>query len=377
MGSAEMRVKVGRRVDNVLPLDCQECGMGAWCIVRIVTAAISSQCCRRSIQDPVTRLDDDDDDVWTGRILQQRGTSVVLPPHHRNIGQQHRGSSGAPLSAIANTKPSDTISLPPSYLLPPLILASAGISGARDETRMMQARGQDGYASMHEIHRNHFDILFIQEPPWSLICKTVSSSNKDGGDVIGVPKHPEWITVVPVTKPDCKPRVLAYCHNRLTHLQPSLCRDIIDHPDIIALSVFTHGQTLNFMNIYSDDQNTVIFHVAGKSGSLPSFVYIGGDFNYHSSVWDPKESSHRMVPVALLESAADLGLELAMPDNPGPMLYPYNQEFCPLVIDLIFLRSQDVLACMPHREIGIQGSSDHIPISAVILLLNLIDVGTT
>ncbi|KAF9470545.1 hypothetical protein BDN70DRAFT_781131, partial [Pholiota conissans] len=61
-----------------------------------------------------------------------------------------------------------------------------------------------------EIHRNHFDILFIQEPPWSLIRKTVSSSNRDGDDVIGAPKHPEWIIVAPVTKPDCKPRVLAY-----------------------------------------------------------------------------------------------------------------------------------------------------------------------
>ncbi|KAF9473582.1 hypothetical protein BDN70DRAFT_790825, partial [Pholiota conissans] len=55
-----------------------------------------------------------------------------------------------------------------------------------------------------------FDILFIQEPPWSLIRKTVSSSNKDGDDVIGAPKHPEWITVAPVTKQDRKPRVLAY-----------------------------------------------------------------------------------------------------------------------------------------------------------------------
>ncbi|KAF9471145.1 hypothetical protein BDN70DRAFT_939158 [Pholiota conissans] len=131
------------------------------------------------------------------------------------------------------------------------------------------------------------------------------------------------------------------------------------------------------MNVYSDDQNTMIFHIAGKSGSLPSFVYMGGDFNCHSSVWDPKESSHRMVPIALLESAADLGLELAMPDNLGPMLYLYNRDFRPLVIDLIFLQSQDVLARMPHREIGIQGSSDHILISAVVPLSEPINVGTT
>ncbi|KAF9470640.1 hypothetical protein BDN70DRAFT_789215, partial [Pholiota conissans] len=55
-----------------------------------------------------------------------------------------------------------------------------------------------------------FDILFIQEPPWSLIRKTVSSSNKDGDDIIGVPKHPKWITVALITKPDHKLCVLAY-----------------------------------------------------------------------------------------------------------------------------------------------------------------------
>ena len=44
-----------------------------------------------------------------------------------------------------------------------------------------------------ELFREHFDILFVQEPPWRLICKTVSASDKEGEPVVGPPTHPDWI----------------------------------------------------------------------------------------------------------------------------------------------------------------------------------------
>ena len=38
-----------------------------------------------------------------------------------------------------------------------------------------------------------FDIILIQEPPWSEIRKIPSSSNSEGEPLIGTSHHPNWI----------------------------------------------------------------------------------------------------------------------------------------------------------------------------------------
>jgi len=35
-----------------------------------------------------------------------------------------------------------------------------------------------------------FDIIFIQEPPWSIKRSISSSSNKEGEELVGIPNHP-------------------------------------------------------------------------------------------------------------------------------------------------------------------------------------------
>ena len=54
----------------------------------------------------------------------------------------------------------------------------------------------------------------------------------------------DWLTVVRPPTNDEAPRVLAYVHNRLTWLRPSLRRDLIDHRDILILSLFSEGRTI-------------------------------------------------------------------------------------------------------------------------------------
>ena len=54
-----------------------------------------------------------------------------------------------------------------------------------------------------ETLKCEFDIVFIQEPPHQLIRSTVSTVNRRGDDVIGAPKHPDWITIV--RQPDPAP----------------------------------------------------------------------------------------------------------------------------------------------------------------------------
>ncbi len=51
----------------------------------------------------------------------------------------------------------------------------------------------------------------------------------------------------------------------------SMRRDIIDHRDILVLSLFAEGRTFNFMNVYSDSEFTAIKVLEECADSLPQF----------------------------------------------------------------------------------------------------------
>ena len=98
---------------------------------------------------------------------------------------------------------------------------------------------------------------------------------------------------------------------------------LIDHRDILILSLFSEGRTINIMNIYSDDQHTAI-------------------------KWDPSVPHHRTTAISLLDTAARLGLELTLPVNPGPTFLSHNVELRGSVIDLVFIKASESLV-QPRR----------------------------
>jgi len=68
-----------------------------------------------------------------------------------------------------------------------------------------------------------FDILFIQEPPWSFIRNIPSSSNEEGDSIVGTPNHPNWITFFrPSNDNNDHPRIIMYINTHLSHLRFSL-----------------------------------------------------------------------------------------------------------------------------------------------------------
>ena len=71
--------------------------------------------------------------------------------------------------------------------------------------------------------QSHFDIVLIQEPPWSVICKVPSTLNCEGEDFIGTVHHPNWLLFAGTpTNKSTSPRVIAYINIRLTSLHFSL-----------------------------------------------------------------------------------------------------------------------------------------------------------
>jgi hypothetical protein len=49
--------------------------------------------------------------------------------------------------------------------------------------------------------KDDFDIIFIQEPPWNLICQVPSMREPLGDDLMGTPIHPEWTYMVHLSNP--------------------------------------------------------------------------------------------------------------------------------------------------------------------------------
>src|SRR5215467_187757 len=105
--------------------------------------------------------------------------------------------------------------------------------------------------SLLETLKNDFDMIFIQEPPRWVIRQAPSPSNPEGEDVIGAPKHPDWIYMVRPPQCNLNPRVMAYVNTRLSKLWPSLRRDLVDHRDIMFVSLFSGPEVINLLNVYN------------------------------------------------------------------------------------------------------------------------------
>jgi len=86
-----------------------------------------------------------------------------------------------------------------------------------------------------------FNIIFIQEPPWSIIRFISSSSNKEGEELVGIPNHSNWIIFSrnPTNSQDL-PRVITYINTRISFLHFSLYKDIFNHRDISFIQLWLY-----------------------------------------------------------------------------------------------------------------------------------------
>jgi len=139
-----------------------------------------------------------------------------------------------------------------------------------------------------ENNKNSTDIVFIQEPPRSLIRRVPSHTNPKGNPTFGMPNHPEWTLF---TRPDLSqdnyPRVTTYVNKRLSKLRFALHLDIINHQDISILA-FHSDCNINFIiNIYSNSNQTALHYLQQNIINLEDMIIMTGDFNIRDSDWDP------------------------------------------------------------------------------------------
>ena len=106
---------------------------------------------------------------------------------------------------------------------------------------------------------NDFDIIFIQEPPWSVIWLISSSALGEEEVLVGAPYHPNWLSFTrPSPTQSNYLRVMAYINIRLSHFRLFLHRDIINYRNILLISFFSNNVCYSIMNIYPDTFHSIL-----------------------------------------------------------------------------------------------------------------------
>ena len=213
----------------------------------------------------------------------------------------------------------------------------------------------------------HFDIILIQEPPWSEIRKIPSSSNHKGDLLIGSVHHPNWISFARTPSVDKNsPRVMSYINFHLSFFRFLLRKDIINHRDINLISFSNNNVCYYILNVYSDSSHTALKYLKDTEVNINNVVLMTGDFNIRDSLWDLTFPFHSSISDDLIIIADYFDLALSLPTNPGPTRYSDTARESNSVIDLIFLCNGS--SELDHHTILPESwlSSDHAPLSVDI-----------
>ena len=186
----------------------------------------------------------------------------------------------------------------------------------------------------------HFDIILIQELPWSIICLIPNSTCSEEKALVGAPYHPNWLSFArpPVTQLDF-PRVLAYINICLSSFHFSLCRDIINHRDILLISFFTNNVCSSIINIYSDASHSTLKYLKDTEMNINNLLIMTSDFNIRDQLWNSSFPHHSSISNDLFILADSFNLDLLLPTNPVLTRYSNTIGESDSVIDLIFLHS--------------------------------------
>jgi hypothetical protein len=161
---------------------------------------------------------------------------------------------------------------------------------------------------------------------------------------------------------------MCYVHKRLVKFRSSYRREVIDHRDLLLLSLQVGGSEIFTLNVYNDDRATAVSFLRREGLVIPRLSIMTGDFNCHSMVWDPSYNSHGAAAAYLLELIHGLELDWDPPVNPGPTYIPHVKTLNHMVIDLIFTPPGVVTELRQRRMVELQGPSDHIPLLSKICI---------
>ena len=138
-----------------------------------------------------------------------------------------------------------------------------------------------------------YDIILIQELPWSEICKVPSTLYSKDEPLMGTCHHPNWITYTRIPLTDSNfPRVIAYINTRLSSFRFLLRKDIINHRDIGLIFFLNNKACFYILNIYSDSSHSALKYLKDTEVNIDNVILMTGDFNIRDRLWDPSFPFH-------------------------------------------------------------------------------------
>ncbi len=241
-------------------------------------------------------------------------------------------------------------------------------------------------------HRNHYDVVCIQEP-WYGPIKNIPSaggkSNSTGpGDrteddkYFGTQSDPDWYLLEHASLKREKtaiPRVVCYVNKRLANARATIHPGIL-HLDAMLIQLeLSHDNTVYILNIYNDSKDNsklldvLVERITYHEKELPDTIHcFGGDFNLHSTEWDP--SYGNTSPLSTLTKLYFIlgfwGLRLLSPPD-VPTHLPHNTLLRGSVIDLVWV-PDDIPSnhyCI-DVDVFARAGSDHALISTLIPVPN-------
>ena len=181
--------------------------------------------------------------------------------------------------------------------------------------------------------------------------------------MIGTPTNPDWGCIIWVSSLEDPPHVAVWFSNCIKTLRPGYCQDIIDHWDVLVISLGLGADSVLLANIYSDAAHTAINLLHERVLELPKFHLMCSDFNVHSSQWDPEGPENNIYADCLEAVAEWVGLSLSSLEVESPT---YNGELWPMVIDLMFVPDEEALVLQHTIIPEDRGTSDHAPLAITI-----------
>ena len=132
---------------------------------------------------------------------------------------------------------------------------------------------------------------------------------------------------------------MAYINICLSSLHFSLCKDIINHKDILLISFFSNNVCSFIMNVYSNYSHSALKYLKDTEVNINNLLIMTGNFNIRDRSWDSFFPHHLSISDDLFIIADLFNLDLLIPTNPAPTRYSDTVGELNLVIDLIFLHS--------------------------------------